>query len=93
MAFITIPIVYVEEDPDDDLGKIKRKNKPPNVQQADLTINTSMIATVIGIDEVNHTMIGMADGNRYQCEWPRDKFEDTLSQVESIVDLGTISVQ
>lgn len=97
MAFITIPIVYIERDPneddDNDIVRIKRKNKPPRMQGADLTINTNMIVSVIGEDLTNHTMVGMADGKVYECEWKRERFEDILVKVEALIDLGNISVQ
>ena len=94
MAFITIPICYVEVDPDEDdseISRIKSKSKPPKVQNADVTINTVNICSYVGVNDTNHTMIFMADGTMYECTYERDVVDDIIAESDAIIDLTAIT--
>jgi hypothetical protein len=93
MAFITIPIWYIEgsmDDEDDDITRLKRKGKAP-VREADMTINTQLICAYVGEDENRHTMVYMSDGNAYECTWDREKFTDLLAKTEAIVEFPEVT--
>lgn len=94
MAFIILPVVYVEVDPEDEDGEISRiknkgKSKPP--LKADVTININNICTYVGINENNHTMIFTSDGNAYECIYDRDTVDEMIQKTEAIIDLTTIA--
>ena len=92
MAFIVIPIVYVDGSNDsEDILALKRKKGTLKVEEADLTINTTQICSYIGEDENDHTLISMADGSTVECTFDRDTFDDLLETVDSIIDLTPIS--
>jgi hypothetical protein len=96
MAFLLIPICYVEGDPfnedeDNEIAKLTKKNKkPPAPKEADVTININQICSFVGVDETDHTMIYMADGCVWECTLSRDDFEDILAKSEAIMSLSTI---
>jgi hypothetical protein len=96
MAFLLIPICYVESDPseeeeDNEIAKITKKHKkPPTPKEADVTININQICSFVGVDETDHTMIYMADRSVYECILSRDKFEDLIVGADAIIDLTTI---
>lgn len=97
MAFIIIPICYVEGDfredgdDDDEITKIQRKRTKPKILSADMTINTRLICSYVGDDSTGHTFINMADGNTFECTYDRDTFDTLLTGADAIVDLSNIT--
>lgn len=94
MAFIILPVVYVEVDPEDEDGeisRIKNKGKSKTPLKADVTININNICTYVGINENNHTMIFTSDGNAYECIYDRDALDEMIQKTEAIIDLTTIA--
>lgn len=95
MAFIIIPICYVESDPEEDddseIAKITKKNKKtPEPKEADVTININQICSFVGVDETEHTLIYMSDGCIWECILDRDEVEELIAGSEAVVDLTTI---
>jgi len=93
MAFIIIPIVYIEGvAEDDEISAIKRKKNPPKTLEADICINTQMICSYVGEDEHNHTMVTMGDGSIYECTMDVEGFGEMIARVETVIDLSNISI-
>ena len=93
MAFIIIPIVYIEgtAEEDDEISAIKRKKNPPKILEADICINTQMICSFVGEDEHHHTMVTMGNGNVYECTMDVEEFGDMIDRVETLIDLSDIT--
>lgn len=93
MAFLIIPICYIDGSTDDeseDITRLKRKGKASS-READIAINTQQICSYVGVEEINHTMVYMSDGNVYECTYERNRFESLLERIDSIVAIKEIS--
>ena len=96
MAFIIIPICYVDgsfrDDGEDDneITQIRKKNRKPHILEADMTINTKLICSYVGDDSTGHTFINMSDGNTLECLYSREEFTAILLGAEAFVDLSYI---
>jgi hypothetical protein len=99
MAFLIIPICYVDppeeetDDDDDEIEKIRKKSlkkKKPIIKYANITINTHLVCSFVGVEDSGHTMVNMSDGNQYECMLEIEKFDTLFKGADAIIDLSAM---
>lgn len=80
MAFINIPVFFIEEN---EFGL------SPTSTKGVLNINTKLICSYNEMDNKN-TIVRLANGDYVEVNLKEKDFEKILGAVESIVDLGTL---
>ena len=89
MAFISIPVIFVNEDESDDETLNALKQTSEGVE-GDLIINTNMLCDYNEMDNKN-IVIRMANGDVVQVCLNIKDFENILGEVESIIDIPKVS--
>jgi len=89
MAFISIPVIFVNEDESDDETLNALKQTSEGVE-GDLIINTNMLCDYNEMDNKN-TVIRMANGDVVQVCLNIKNFENILGEVESIIEIPKVS--
>ena len=85
MAFLKIPITFIEEDSD----QAENLGLKPQESTGIITINTNLICAYNSTDE-GYTMIRLANGDCAPIHMKEEEFEKLLSDVELIVKLSDV---
>jgi hypothetical protein len=88
MAFITIPVFFIDEEDEEEKKLIGKKSEP---ESGFIRVNTVNICTYheAGDDDMD-TVLHMVDGTDVIVPLPIDDFENMLNEVENIIKLNAI---
>jgi len=86
MAFINIPIIFIEEETEqqENLGL------KPNTKEGEVNVNTQLICSYHEMDNKS-VMIRLANGDCIEVDITIDEFEEILGEVESIIEIPKVS--